>query len=324
MTKINHTYEQIASYLTGNMNEQETKQFELWLKSASPEELDLFEATKNLWKKTTPSAPAFAPDVDKALKQVEIKRQFRQESQTPSLWKYAAVIALLIAASITAWFLYTLQPSQITELAKNDIKKVDLPDGSMIWLSPGTTISYENNFLDNREIHLSGKAFFEVAKRNGQPFTVFSANTKTQVLGTSFNLETKADGQVAIQVTTGKVAFSEINMKQTVFLTPGKQAEYTPKRVQMITTSEVQNENYRSWQTHKLAFNNTPASSLFETLEEYYQTNIEVSNNLQNCRFTTSFDNQSLDEVLEILELTGNLKITQTNQGFQVSGSPCN
>ena len=208
MTKINHTYEQIASYLTGNMNEQETKQFELWLKSASPEELDLFEATKNLWKKTTPSAPAFAPDVDKALKQVEIKRQFRQESQTPSLWKYAAVIALLIAASITAWFLYTLQPSQITELAKNDIKKVDLPDGSMIWLSPGTTISYENNFLDNREIHLSGKAFFEVAKRNGQPFTVFSANTKTQVLGTSFNLETKADGQVAIQVTTGKVELS--------------------------------------------------------------------------------------------------------------------
>lgn len=322
MTKINHTYEQIASYLTGNMTSQEAQKFEYWLASASKEEKDLFEATKRLWEKTAPEKSQFTPDVEHALHQVQVKRQFR-ETAPKNLWRYAAVIALLITASLAVWLLTANESQEIIQLAQNDIKKIDLPDGSEIWLSPGTSITYQDNFINNREIHLTGKAFFEVVKLNGQPFTVYSANTKTQVLGTSFNLETKADGQVAIQVTTGKVAFSEINQSEPVFLTPGNQAQYAPKREQKIVTGEVSDENYRSWQTKILTFNNTPITRLSETLETYYQTAIEVQPDLLNCRFTTSFDNQTLAEVLEILEITGNLKITRTSTGYRINGNPC-
>ncbi|HCX24552.1 MAG: hypothetical protein CMB80_14095 [Flammeovirgaceae bacterium] len=323
MTKINQTYERIASYLTGNMTDEESELFEEWLQTASADELNLFNATKTLWEKTTPTTQNFEPDVNQALKQVQIKRQFRNQP-TSSIWKYAAVVALLISASFSIWWTLGNSNSEIIQQAKNEIKQVDLPDGSTIWLSPGSTITFADNFLENREINLSGKAFFEVAKRNGQPFTVYSANTRTQVLGTSFNLETKDDGQVSIQVTTGKVAFSEINEEQPLLLTPGKQAQYAPKREQKIVVNEVENENYRAWQTRKLSFTNSSINTLFNELAEYYQTNFDVEDELTKCRFTTSFENQELKEVIEILELTGNLSITQNDKGYQVTGSPCN
>ncbi len=322
MTKIDHTYEQIASYLTGNMSDEDCKNFESWLSNASKEEKSLFEATRNLWLKTAPTTQSFAPDVDRALKQIHIKRQFRNKPYQVS-WRYAAAIALLITVALSSWIVYNQPIGEIINVAQNAVEKVELPDGSDVWLSPGTSISYKNDFLDSREINLSGKAFFEVAKRNGAPFSIYSANTKTQVLGTSFNLETRDDGQVAIQVTTGKVAFSEINDPSPVFLTPGQHAQYAPKRTKKIVIGKVENENYRAWQTRKLTFNNTSIKKLFETLESYYQTEINVQEDLFNCRFTSSFENQSLEEVLEILELTGNLNISQSSNGYRISGTPC-
>ena len=323
MTKIDQTYQHIASYLSGHLSKDEAQDFEKWLSSASKEEKALFEATRKLWQKALDEeTKAFKPDVDQALKQIAIKRQFRKQPKQQG-WQVAAVISLLIAATI-AFLLLTQRSAEITKLAQNEIEKVELPDGSAIWLSPGSSITYPDQFKINREVHLSGKAFFEVAKMNGQPFTVFAANTKTQVLGTSFNLESGDDGQVAIQVTTGKVAFSEINKAEPVFLTSGNQAKYLPKRNGQILREKVENENYRAWQTKILTFQNTPIVAVFETLGEYYQTSFQVSETLSKCRFTTSFENQDLHEALEILELTGNLKITQTTNGYQISGSACN
>lgn len=323
MTKIDQTYQQIASYLSGNLPKEEAAEFETWLSAASKEEKALFEATRKLWEKAADEEiTTFKPDVDRALEQMAIKRQFRKQPKHSS-WRIAAVISTLVAAAVTLFFL-SKDSSEITKLAQNEIEKVELPDGSAIWLSPGSTITYPDQFKKNREVHLSGKAFFEVAKMNGQPFTVFAANTKTQVLGTSFNLESGDDGQVAIQVTTGKVAFSEIDKAEPIYLTPGNQAKYLPKRTEKIQTDKIENENYRAWQTKIITFQNTSVNTVFETLGEYYQTHFEVSEELSKCRFTTSFENQKLQEVLEILEITGNLTITQTTNGYQITGPACN
>ncbi|WP_421876224.1 FecR family protein [Marinoscillum sp.] len=322
MTKIDQTYQRIASYLSGNMPSEEQSAFNKWLAQASAEEKELFVATQKLWIKSADEhAKHFEPNVDRALKRVQVKRQFREQPKQ-GYWRYAAVVAVLLSAIISIWLLNNSTPDQFYRIAQNSVEQLALPDGSTIWLSPGTSVSYNEDFINQREIQLSGKAFFEVAKRSGQPFTVFTANTKTQVLGTSFNLESGDDGQVAIQVTTGKVAFSDLKSTEPVFLTPGKQARYLPKR-EKIVTNDLPNENYRAWQTKVLTFDNTSISVLFNTLADYYQTNFEVDEQLNKCRFTTSFENQQLEEVLDILELTGNLTIKQTSSGYAVSGNTC-
>ena len=79
-----------------------------------------------------------------------------------------------------------------------------------------------------------------------------------------------------------------------------------------------------AWQTGILAFDHTPLSEAAETLSEYYgQTFVVQGDNFGRCRITSTFDNQPLIEVLEIIELV--LEANVDNRGDQIiiTGSGC-
>jgi ferric-dicitrate binding protein FerR (iron transport regulator) len=59
-----------------------------------------------------------------------------------------------------------------------------LPDGTRVTLSPQTTISLEKGFgKDNREIHLSGEALFDVPKAPNWPMTINTRDLRIAVMG---------------------------------------------------------------------------------------------------------------------------------------------
>jgi ferric-dicitrate binding protein FerR (iron transport regulator) len=65
-----------------------------------------------------------------------------------------------------------------------------LSDSTRILLNAGTSIKYPVKFIKgkDREIHLTGEAFFEVAKDAGHPFIVNANGLNIRVLGTKFNV----------------------------------------------------------------------------------------------------------------------------------------
>ena len=135
-----------------------------------------------------------------------------------------AVAAILVACLAGVLYLFTSSKSskapftwenmtasrQLVEHVNTSDKPVTiaLSEGSAVSLAPGSRIGYANNFdsTDNRDVYLSGEAFFEVTKNPDRPFRVFANEIVTKVLGTSFTVRSfENDTTIQVIVRTGKV-----------------------------------------------------------------------------------------------------------------------
>ena len=77
-----------------------------------------------------------------------------------------------------------LMPAPITYFnADTTIMHVAMPDGSDIWLTPGSTLCYDETFhTDERRVHLDGEAYFDVEHDAKHPFDVVTPNLRVRCL----------------------------------------------------------------------------------------------------------------------------------------------
>jgi ferric-dicitrate binding protein FerR (iron transport regulator) len=109
---------------------------------------------------------------------------------------YRAVAALLVVllgiGSLITWQVqrYT-RPDVIRFVADGRIKKVQLPDSSVVFLNVGSTLSLDPKTFNTRKrrVSLVGEAFFKVKKDPEKPFQVDGGELLTTVLGTSFDVK---------------------------------------------------------------------------------------------------------------------------------------
>ncbi|AHM60375.1 FecR anti-FecI sigma factor [Flammeovirgaceae bacterium 311] len=338
--------EKLAKLLSGNATEQERA-------AAKGEE---WEKSKKLWDKTG-TMDEWEPDTDKAWQRFSVKAMAR-EQQIPAMpdhnpesavgelqpkarerklrpvsnlrwWAAAAVLLLLLGVWVIRQAPEEAEMLQIATAA-NEKQEVLLPDGSKVWLNENSSLSYAKSFsVNDRRVELAGEAFFEVQKAEGKRFTIMAGGTITEVIGTSFNVNAYSQQPVTVQVVTGRVAFADAQKEEAVFLGPGEQATFggasdaggTGAAVQK---QEIVNPNFRAWQSGELNFANTSLEQLSHTLSDYFDQEVALQDPaLSNCRFTATFQNPSLEEVLEVLRLTGNFTITQTQKGYLISGQGC-
>ena len=66
-----------------------------------------------------------------------------------------------------------------------DKSKIQLSDGTVVWLNSGSVLRYSNHFnTADRVVELEGEGYFEVTKRNGKRFTVKTQEYDVVVKGT--------------------------------------------------------------------------------------------------------------------------------------------
>jgi len=89
-------------------------------------------------------------------------------------------------------------------------KQFDLSDGTKVWLSPNSKLSYSDRFEGTeRKVSLEGEAFFEVAHDVKHPFIIKSGQINTTVLGTAFNVTAyKEQHIINVTLVTGRVTVS--------------------------------------------------------------------------------------------------------------------
>jgi len=332
-------WEKLARELSGNASETDKNAPEPNQAGASE---TVVKQAQKVWNGTALPQPEYEPDVEKGWQRFQVKVQARQASKTAETGKaqnsvvrkmnlstvygIAASLALFMLAGI--YFLTrTAEPNWIEiQTAANQTKTVLLADGSKVSLNQNSTFAYPANFeKENRTVKLTGEAFFEVAKAEGKRFTIFAQGTKTEVIGTSFNLRAYRKNEVKVQVVTGKVAFARAETDDAIFLTPGQEGVISGKTVAKPAKKLIAEPNFQSWKTRQLDFSNQRLAQIAAELETYFNIEMEIQNEaLNNCRFTTSFQDPELQEVLDILALTGNLTITKQGNKYLISGKGCN
>lgn len=163
--------------------------------------------------------------------------------------------------------------------------KLRLNDGTVVWLNAETSIRYPKQFTgDQRVVHLTGEAYFEVAKHETTPFIVEFEAGSVRVLGTSFNISAYEDDAEAIAtLVSGKVEVCAD--KSCVELVPGKQA-VLKYGVTEIEVNEVDASLYAMWTQGTFVFEKMRLEDICKKLSRWFDVEFEFIGNSGNERFT--------------------------------------
>lgn len=294
--------EKITKYLAGECSEQERLEVEEW-KNASSDNLKKFERYQRTWGMAKQTDCLLKPNVEKAWQQIKVCMDSKKKKNR-NLSKWLTIAAVFMGILTISYFFFV--PSQVEQsefIVVTTLQKqknpIILSDGTKVWLNENSELTYPTHYAkDKRIVSLKGEAFFNVAKKTNQPFQILLDNeTKVEVLGTSFNI--KQDKKTEVDVFTGKVAFG--NTKQ-IFLTKGMKGVFD--NVKHTLKTEKFDENSLAWKTGILVFKTASLNEITTSLSQYYKTPLSLTDKeLSDKQISVSFDNQSLEEAIEILEL---------------------
>jgi ferric-dicitrate binding protein FerR (iron transport regulator) len=204
-----------------------------------------------------------------------------------------------------------------------------LPDNSLVLLTPGSSIRYQEHFEAHaRNILLEGRALFEVTHDSTKPFTVTANGFSTTALGTRFIV----DGTkhiVSIRLLKGKIvvnATRDAGMAlQKVYLTPGQELRIntTTKHFDRITigSKQLPNKMTESDNGAVLSFERTSLAVVFERLSKYYKTPILYDKaDVQGLSFTGDFSPADvMDLALKVICNSNHLSFKKESDRIVIS-----
>ncbi len=194
-------------------------------------------------------------------------------------------------------------------------QKISLEDGSSVTLYPKSSLRYPHHFnASRREVYLNGKAFFDIAKNPQKPFWVYTHHISTQVLGTSFMVNSFADAQEAkVEVKTGKVSVytrkdlekakeTQQNVMAGVVLTPNQQAAFSKNEERLFKSIVDAPEAVVEAPKKEFIFEETPVSQVFKFLEKMYGISfIYDAKTMESCYLTANLSDESLFDKLDLI-----------------------
>lgn len=299
----------IAKYLN-NPTDQPLQQAVSKFRSVSSENDAYFLEIEKLWEQA--SAAARLEEVNEK----EAVQRFKQILKRNTVVKSSALIWVKSIAAAAVLFVggylfysYQNRPVLLTKItAANQTDSVKLADGSTVVLAGNSELQYPDKFASTtREITLSkGQAFFRIAKDPQHPFKVVLNKSDVTVLGTSFNIK-RTDSTIDLAVKTGKVLFSPYENGTSSILIAGQALSYDIEKKE-LRAKTAQNED--AWLTKELVFEDTSLEEVCKQLTSYYGVVIKVQNERSSSKkLNARFHNQSLEDVLLILNETYNIKI---------------
>jgi transmembrane sensor len=206
------------------------------------------------------------------------------------------------------WQIWLKNPAINVVAQKGSRVEYRLPDGSDVHINSDSRITWDKkDFKNDRHISLDGEAFFNVAK--GTPFTIFASRGNIKVLGTSFNVYSRADA-FKVSCLTGKILVT--SGAQSVTIIPGESAEI--KGNDLISYADSRINSAAGWINGEFNFDNSPLSNVLNEIERQFSVKF-AGQNLDLRFFTGSFTNKDLREALDIVCIPLGLNYEIGNKG---------
>lgn len=301
----------LVKYLLQEVTPEERLHVEQWIAADKANETQ-FQQFLLIWDQSKKLEQESTVDTDAAWQRFKQKTAHTTSKTIPlpgrsmNWMRIAAMLILMIGGSWAAYY-YLYSGRMITLNADGAIVAQTLPDGSTVTLNKNARISYPRSFSGNtREVTLDGEAFFNVTKDKSKPFIIHANEADVRVVGTSFNVKSNTNLTEVI-VETGIVQVSKKSRKVT--LNPKEKAT-VKKNVDNPTKENNDDELYNYYRTKEFVCNSTPLHRLVDVLNEAYDAHIIIANdNIKDLPLTTTFHNQSLDDILQVISETFNVKI---------------
>jgi transmembrane sensor len=254
-----------------------------------------------------------------------------------TIWLRIAASILLVAVFSYLFVQYFggTVPGESTRTARlenylvstsDEVTKVLLPDGSIVWLKRNSTLSYPPGFSgDQRQVTLDGEALFEVARDEAHPFVIACGDITTTVLGTSFNIRSGKDN-IEVLVLTGKVAVHSTHEKNPVVVLPNEKIVYNAavNNLTKATAGATEKESTITGTGYNMNFEDTAMDEVVRRIEEKFQVRVTLGNSsLGRCIITADFTGQSLNKTLDLITQALGFHYTIDEKNVIITGDGC-
>ena len=185
-----------------------------------------------------------------------------------------------------------------------------LPDGSSGWLNGGSYLEFPLKFKEKtREVVLRGEAYFDIKSNSKKSFIVKADNIKVVAHGTSFNVMAYPTDQIiTVTLVNGHIDVSwtkDGSSKIFKMTEPGYMCSYDLK-TSAWKTSMVDINKIISWKDGRLVCRDEPFDEVVRKINRWYNVNIIIKDDiLESYNYKATFEDETLDEVLKLLKLSG-------------------
>ena len=334
----------LIDYFSCHLSDEDSKILNNWLEKCDANKL-LLDQLSDIWQSVTFIKYQDKIDVDEAWKELQIQLN-RNSSSGKQIWlKWAKVAAIFVLAFVSGgigqYFLnQKSEPNQSPLLVEylsplGSRSFIKMSDGSKIWLNAGTKLTYKNSFgTDNREVNLSGEAFFEIEKNPLIPFIVQTSEINITALGTKFNVKayeeektietTLVEGSVRLEgnyfklaeevILNGKEKAVFTKLNQTLELAsnnqPSTENQIEPKqKSELKIITSIEPDPIISWKDERWIINNEKLGALSKKLERRFDVNFIFDNDLlMEYSFGGTLEDETLEQVLEAISSSSPIK----------------
>ena len=183
-----------------------------------------------------------------------------------------------------------------------------LEDGTHLTLNRGAQLIYPDRFTgDQREIFLTGEAYFDVAHDRKHPFVVRVGDLSIKVLGTKFNIESYPDSEtITTTLLEGSVEVESQLSHRSVRMVPNQQLSYNTRSGEMQLNTLTESEESIRWTDNIWVLHQTPFLEVCKRLERQFHIKVVILNDaLVEKNFTGEFHfDDSLESILEVIRIT--------------------
>lgn len=274
------------------------------------------------------------------------------------LWKAWKYVAAVLVLGVAIYFsVNTAKEKVLASQWKHKItapkikERLVLSDGTIVTLNSGTKLSYPASFgSKNREVYLSGEAFFEVHKDSNHPFIIHTKKMNVRVLGTAFNIKSydnEPESETSLIHGSIEVTLNDRASDRIILKPKEKLIVYNNLPPEIQTTKNVGSSNLKSadlkgtqysltnltylpnidssavetlWLKNKLVFRNADFETLAADIGRWYGIKIVFQHEeLKKLRFTAAFEQETVVQVLAALRLTEDFHYKQKDSIIYIS-----
>ena len=201
-----------------------------------------------------------------------------------------------------------------------------LPDGTMVWLNFESRLRFPLEFTgDMRQVELEGEAFFEVAHDSEIPFQVQAGGLGVMATGTEFNvLAYPSEKTIEATLVSGSVTIQQLTARKPLPLYEMEQGQHVvlQKEDKKLGVQNTETEKFTAWREGKMIFDNDPIDLVFNRLSRWYNVDFELEDpKLAEYTYTATFTDETLAQILELMELAAPIKSQIISRERQADGS---
>lgn len=256
-------------------------------------------------------------------------------------WTRRWAVAATILLALTVGALAVLQHRQATPgtlaAAQQHINqvstqpgsrsKLELPDGTQVWLNGNSKLTYSNGDFGrtDREVVLTGEAFFDVVKNEKVPFIIHTGPVNITVKGTAFNVKAyPKERTIETSLVRGLVEITtEQDPDRKILLKPNEKIIIPVNRahsvrgvvlpdsagaalysITKLRTSAREPEEI-AWVNSQLVFDDEPLQSIALKMENWYHIRVHfTSESVRQRHFSGVIEDESVTETLSAMQLS--------------------